>query len=225
MRTILALVEGLTEKRFVDEVIRPYLLTCEIVITPTICTTRINPAGSDYKGGTITYERFKKQLNQLLRSSHSYVTMMLDYYALHPTFLLNVQEYRNCFEKVTYIENKLLDDIDHVHRFIPYFQLHEFEGLLFSSPETIAGYFENPESLRIKLAEIRDQFATPEEINDNPKTCPKRRLLNICYPRYDKIFHGPLIAGQIGLETMRSECQHFNEWLTKLENLPELTET
>jgi hypothetical protein len=40
------------------------------------------------------------------------------------------------------------------------------------------------------------------------------------YPGYDKTGFGPRIAQRIGLETLRKECRHFNEWLKKLEALP-----
>ena len=35
----------------------------------------------------------------------------------------------------------------------------------------------------------------------------------------DKVFHGPMIASQITLKTMREKCGHFNEWIKRLENL------
>jgi len=57
-----------------------------------------------------------------------------------------------------------------------------------------------------------------EEINDNPATVPSRRLLTL-FPSYQKTFHGPLIVKKTGLEKIREECRHFNQWLTQLENL------
>jgi hypothetical protein len=38
---------------------------------------------------------------------------------------------------------------------------------------------------------------------------------------YSKVDDGILLLKEIGLDTLRNECPHFNEWLNKLENLPE----
>jgi hypothetical protein len=57
-------------------------------------------------------------------------------------------------------------------------------------------------------------------INDGEETAPSKRIGKEI-PDYlgAKPTAGPIIAGKIGLETMRMKCPHFNEWLTKLENL------
>jgi hypothetical protein len=47
------------------------------------------------------------------------------------------------------------------------------------------------------------------------RTSPGLQLM----PDYQKTFHGPLIAAEIGLVALRGACPHFNEWLTKLEML------
>ncbi|WP_258001117.1 DUF4276 family protein [Janthinobacterium sp. ROICE36] len=36
---------------------------------------------------------------------------------------------------------------------------------------------------------------------------------------YQKTFHGPLIACDIGLHAMRQDCPHFDAWLKKIEGL------
>jgi len=36
---------------------------------------------------------------------------------------------------------------------------------------------------------------------------------------YQKTFHGPLIACNIGLQAMRQECPHFDAWLQRVEAL------
>jgi hypothetical protein len=221
-KMILALVEGLTEHTFVKEVLKPHLFAYEVQIVPTIITTRKNPVGPDYKGGTVKYDKTKKQLLELLRDRKVYVTTMLDFYKLHQTFREYINECMNCYEKVSQIERKLLSDIDHERRFIPYLQLHEFEGLLFSSPDSIACQFKNSLALAKELNNIKTRFRNPEEINDDPITCPSNRLIKLCIPPYEPAFHGPLIARKIKIAVIRSQCPHFDAWLTKLENLPDL---
>jgi hypothetical protein len=112
------------------------------------------------------------------------------------------------------------------NRLIPYLQLHEFEGLLFSSPVTIAAPFEEEKTSKYRqlvkaLQNIRQDFRTPEEINNRHETCPHRRLKQLI-PSYRKVFHGVMIASKIGLEKIREECPHFDSWVTQLESLGEL---
>ncbi len=102
-------------------------------------------------------------------------------------------------------------------RFIPYIQLHEFEGLLFSDIEAI-DYVMRPYQDRSqldKLREIRSQFATPEDINDGLETAPSKRLSNI-YSSYNKDIFGSRIAKRIGIDILRNECKHFNDWIVNL---------
>ena len=68
------------------------------------------------------------------------------------------------------------------------------------------------------LRNIRNQFNTPEEINDSATTAPSKRLIEL-YPAYDKVAFGILISKRIGLETIRHECPHFNQWLSRIESL------
>lgn len=87
-------------------------------------------------------------------------------------------------------------------RFLPYIQLHEYEGLLFSDPAAFATGIHQPGLARV-FQDVRDRFPAPEDINDNADTAPSRRVLN-AYPRYRKVLHGTLAA---------RECPHFRDWL------------
>jgi Domain of unknown function (DUF4276) len=53
-------------------------------------------------------------------------------------------------------------------------------------------------------------------------THPSARLEQLRDPAYDKRLHGSRLAERIGIETMRSECSHFDAWLTHIEALPPL---
>ena len=121
------------------------------------------------------------------------------------------------------VEDAILSDISSqlggrfdCSRLIPYVQMHEFEALLFSDPKTLAGGLELADDVPIR--HIRDQFKSPEEINDSPQTAPSKRILEL-KPRYGKVTDGVRISRSIGLETMRAQCSHFNGWLTRLETL------
>lgn len=88
--------------------------------------------------------------------------------------------------------------------------LHEFEGLLYSNPQVFSAWF--GESVVTILQAERDSFPSPEHINDNPLTAPSKRIRNCC-DGYDKPLHGSLQAIDIGLDSIRQQCQHFNQWL------------
>lgn len=72
-----------------------------------------------------------------------------------------------------------------------------------------------------ELAAIRSEFPTPEDINDDPATAPSKRIGRLI-PHYRKRLHGPLIADEIGVDTIRNECARFDVWLRRLESLGEL---
>ena len=71
---------------------------------------------------------------------------------------------------------------------------------------------------RSRLAAVRSQFPSAEDIDDGAHTAPSKRILTLI-PEYSKPVAGPQIAREIGLQAMRRECLHFNNWLTKLEAL------
>lgn len=69
-----------------------------------------------------------------------------------------------------------------------------------------------------RLDQIRQQSGTPEHINDNSTTAPSKRIKALI-PKYNKVLHGLLVAGETGLDRIRNECPRFNGWLTRLESL------
>jgi hypothetical protein len=90
------------------------------------------------------------------------------------------------------------------------------EAVLFSAPEQIARRFSTQDQGQ-ELTAIKAHFNSPEEINDSRTTSPAKRIEKL-YP-YRKRLDGPIIAQEIGLDLIRKECPHFNDWLTKLEAL------
>ena len=104
-------------------------------------------------------------------------------------------------------------------RFIPFVVMHEFEGLLFSDCQVFAETIAQPR-LTQQFREIRQEFATPEEINDSPVTAPSKRVEEL-FAGYQKPLFGTLAALRMGLDTIRNECPHFRDWLERLEAWPE----
>ena len=65
---------------------------------------------------------------------------------------------------------------------------------------------------------IRNEFSTPEDINDSPETAPSKRVEGI-FQYYRKPLHGALAAKRITIEIMIEECPHFKQWVTALGSL------
>ena len=162
----------------------------------------------------------KRHIQKLLQdSSVKFVTTMIDFYGLPDNFPSQENlPIASCYSQVTHLENAFEQDIGYQsQRFSAYLQLHEFEAMLFVAPDKMAQMFPDLNKTK-QLVAIKEAFASPEEINNNRQTAPSKRILSL-FPGYQKPLYGTLIALDIGLDHIRSECSHFNQWLTKLEGL------
>src|SRR5262249_18012946 len=148
-------------------------------------------------------------------------TTMVDYYALPQTgtgaWPGRAQATgRPTSEKAETVEAALNADIQvemgqgsFPNRFIPFVMIHEFEGLLFSDCSALSQAFGRPE-LEAAFRQVRENFDTPEDINDSPVTAPSKRVLEIL-PGYEKPLMGTLAVIEIGLQRICKECPHFND--------------
>ncbi len=227
MLRVHVICEGPTEETFVNEVLAPSFMFRDIFLSPSV----LGQPGK--KGGDVRYERLSADLRNRLRGdSTSLCTTLFDFYGLPADFpgrneAAKFQEPKEKANSVcTALRTRVQQDIgeNSARRFIPYVQMHEFEGLLFSDPADFAKGIEKP-SLEVEFARIRREFCTPEHINDNPYKAPSKRIISL-FPeneRYEKPTMGILAATAIGLNKIRQECPLFNTWLTKLENLPPIS--
>lgn len=213
MSRVLVLVEGQTEETFVRNVLGRYLESRGIYLIPTLATTKRVKQGASFKGGVSSYGKIKNDLGRLLKDTNAaLVTTMLDFYNLPPNFPGYAAQTGNCHQRIAHLEAAFQADIDH-RRFVPYLSLHEFEALMFASPETIAETFVNSNVLD-DLRQIGAAYPTPEEIDDNDP--PSKRLLAL-YPGYQKPLYGPWVTDAIGIPRIRAACPHFNDWLKIIE--------
>jgi|SRR5215469_8861289 len=212
MTRVHVVVEGQTEESFIRDILAPVLWPHQVYLNPIIL------GAPGHKGGNVNYARVKKDVVTLLKQdSTAYCTTMLDLYGLGKGFPgmpppPNVSN----LNKVTHIEQAMKADIPN-GRFLPYLQRHEYEGLLFSDPRAFALGIGQPH-LAGKLNTIRQGFTTPEDINDNENTAPSKRVSGV-YTSYRKVVDGTLAAKAVGIQTMRQQCPHFNDWITALEAL------
>jgi hypothetical protein len=213
------LVEGKTERDFVKEILGPYLEEqCGHMVLPVVNKTSTKNSSRVHRGGVSKYTQFKKNILALKEQDNYLITTMIDYYGLPADFpgMNRVHRVPTPEEKVCYLERQLKDDLPEELNFIPYIQLHEFEALLFSDIQTLDDVLMKFQPSHLPELHILRQQYSPEEINTQPETSPSHRL-KCFYPNYAKVFEGIAIAKEIGLERMRDECPHFNEWIKKLE--------
>ena len=229
MARLLVHVEGETEETFVNEVLAPHLFDRGFLAVSARIVGNARIRGR--RGGIRPWPTVKKDIiNHLLGDSGCIATTMVDYYALPeagdgawPGRVEASGLNSDASAKASHVEVALLNDLVsgiglnfNAERFVPFVVIHEFEGLLFSDCATFSRSIYRPD-LEGKLREIRDQFATPEEINDSPTTSPSKRVETLM-PRYQKPIAGTLAAIAIGLPKIRSQCPHFSDWLDRLES-------
>jgi len=218
VKRVLVLVEGQREERFIKDTLCPYLWTLEIDAVPKVAVTKRIKRGPDFKGGITDYQKVENDLRRLLGDTGvAAVTSLIDYYALPEDFPgADDRPSGSSAIKARHVETAWERKIGDP-RFKAFLMVHEFEALLFSNPSEMSRALHNDRVLP-ELRRIRNSFRTPEDIDDNPRSAPSKRI-NLLFPDYQKTVHGPLITQRIGLDTMRRECPHFNQWLSWFEVL------
>ena len=212
-------VEGQTEETFVRSLLAPELGAMGIYCDAHRVTTG-RRRGKFYRGGLVSFAHLRRDLELWMnqdKASDSWFTTMVDLYRLPSDFpsLADSRRVTDPMKKVELLEQSFASDINHP-RFAAYVQLHEFEALLFSDPQSFSIAFPSIGDKVGKLQAIRSAFETPEHIDEREDHAPSKQILRIL-PEYDKPVSGPLIAKQIGLAKLRQECHHFDAWLARLE--------
>ncbi len=225
MTRVLVICEGQTEEAFIKDVLKTSLEYQAIYLEPRLINTSINS-----KGGALNYDRVRRFIiNSLKQDKSLLITTFFDLYALDKRFpgLEESQKINDIYQKTQFLETALKNDIcndynEASQRFFPYVQPYEFEGLLFSEISELTAL--NSEWSRVleKLQSIRNQFASPEHINDSYETRPSKRITDALFQTglsYRKTTHGPLTIQKIGLDKLCAECKHFAGWYQQLANL------
>lgn len=214
MSRICVVCEGLTEATFVKRVLAPYVYSeGSVELTPSIIKSGTGRPG----GGNVTVERLASHMAREYENFDG-VTSLVDWYGFS----------RRNADHCTQLEGQIRDEVESlVHRvdkqkLLPYVQVHEFEALLYSDVEgfriCIDGWTTAVEQ---SLRRVREQFKSPEDINDDPSTCPSARIAAAFGKyRYRKASDGPLVAEEVGIPAMRSACPRFGAWVTWLERFP-----
>lgn len=211
MTRVCVICEGQTELAFVKEVLEPHLRAFGLETIPSLLKSRPGRQG----GGGVSVERVAQHVKHF-HAHFAYLTTLLDFYG----FQGKQDNTRHSLEQNILEEAKRQAGRE-LTCFRPYVQMHEFEGLLFSDVQQFEWVLLDgwSQDYQQKLQVIRDDFDTPEMINDGPETAPSKRLRSIFGGAYDKVEYGSIIVAETGLQTIREQCPNFNEWLTWLESL------
>lgn len=232
MARLLIHVEGQTEAIFVNRVLGSHLSGYGY----SVVAARLmgNALQRSRRGGVKPWPAVRKGIvNHLREDSRRIVSTMVDYYGLPQSSQRGWPGRAEASglalsEKASTIEDLLLAEVCgqmggsfNPDRFVPYVMMHEFEAMLFSDCAAFARGIGSPD-LAASLQAIRDEFASPEQIDDSPVTAPSKRIATLV-PGYQKPTQGRQAIQEIGLDAIRAECPHFREWLERLESLPEVT--
>ncbi len=217
MKRVVIICEGETEREFCKTLLASYFAKSNIHIQAPLIKRSM--------GGIVKWEIIKKEIETYLREKDVYVTMFIDYYGLYSKYnFLGWEESLKIVDKnkrMDFLEVAMKNDIEKSvqNRFIPYLQLHEFEGLLFNDINVF--YEQVPKEELVGIEELKQTFNdypdNPEMINNNKETSPSHRLKRII-KGYNKILYGHYFAEAIGLDKIRNKCPRFNKWLNLIEH-------
>lgn len=220
------LCEGQTELRFASKVLSTYLTLKNIIVLPQLLITNRK---KNERGGILSYQQAKRDLSFMIRGAKDneqavhYFTTMFDLYALPSDFpgFIDASTLKG-YSRVVMLEKAFGKDIN-CYKFIPYIQLHEFEALVLCDIDGLADSYPNSAE---KLAELKKEVTTQygnnvELVNNSVETAPSKRIIKALKGEYhyDKPKSGTEITGKIGVDVLRSKCQHFNDWLTTIEKI------
>lgn len=211
LNSIHIIAEGQTEGEFINQFLKEYFWkNYQVTVTYNIL------------GGSINFQKIKTMIEMCLKIyRNSIITTMIDYYGIKN--LSNFPGYtpsNNGLNNVKSMESELLKcfDSNYHWRLIPYFQLHEFEALLFSDVSAFYNISDVSQTEINQLEGILSEFKYPEHINSNIP--PSHRIKRVI-SRYNKIIHGIEVLKKIveknGFDGLKGQCQHFGEWFSQLE--------
>lgn len=208
MTRLAIVVEGQTEEEFVKNVLDDHLRQFGVEPEPILL---------DYHGGDVTVERVAHDLAHSLSPiwQNDFATSLVDFYGFRDKGDAGIDELQSQIDSAV---NQLIGQSDGAPRSFAYIQQYEFEALLFANVDAFAILPGVSTEQTTALRAIRNQFPTPEHINDHEDTAPGKRIANVIHP-YNKRANGYLVAEQIGLDTIRAACPRFGAWLTRLESL------
>ncbi|CAI9429395.1 DUF4276 domain-containing protein [Candidatus Ornithobacterium hominis] len=217
MKRLLIIVEGDTEKEFIDKVLSPYLYTKGL---QSVDCFKIKHT----KGGLTKYQHIKTDLINCVYENNVLVSTIIDFYALPKDFpkYEDAKRIVNKDERLSFLETAIIEDIEtekgkSFPNLLPYIQLHEFEALVFSSIDAIRALYSEHDAKFYEIEQVMATYPNPEDINDSPQTAPSKRLKNNQLIKgYNKVNDGIMIIEEAGIDVVLAKCPRFGKWVEKL---------
>ena len=130
MKRLIIICEGPTEQAFCNDLLRDYFQSKDIILeAPTI---------KHSNGGIVAWDTLKKQIVRHLNEGNCIVSLFVDYYRIRDSYnfpgWMTSKNISNVYDRMHFLFEQMSLNMDEKlrSRFVPYIQLHEFEGLLFS---------------------------------------------------------------------------------------------
>ena len=217
--SVYIIAEGKTERRFVNELLAPYMADKGVYLMASIL------GGTGRKGGDVRFSRAIRDIGGYLKQrGDTKISMLVDYYGIGtdwPGYAKSKKE-KDHTRKAAVMNQATADEVQRLfpernrhERFIPYVSMHEIEALYFSDPTCIAKHLNVKQK---NVDAILRACEEPEKINDQAASAPSKRLEKLSVD-FSKASVGIEIALEIGIPTMRKECPLFDDWLKRLEAL------
>lgn len=215
-RRLHILVEGQSEEIVVGNVLEPYLRGRGWTVSCSIVVTKRSAGGSFHRGGISNWGKVEREIRLLLRNTDLHVlTTMFDFYAFPDDAPgMSSMPAADPYKRVEHVEAALCERVED-RRFVPHLILHELETWVFAAADQLGLLLPEP-GLAEKLKTDARDAGGPELVNDHPSTAPSKRLASYC-AAYSKVNDGPLAIADLGIEPLRAQCPHLDEWLTKLD--------
>ncbi len=216
-RRLHLLVEGQTEEIVVNNVLEPYLRDRGWSVSVSIVTTKRTAAGSHHRGGIGSWGKLEREIRLLLRNSDLRVlTTLFDFYAFPGDSPgMDTPPASDPYEGVAHVESAMAQAIADA-RFVPNLILHELETWVFAAAEQLGWLLPDPGLVEQLQADVRAAGGA-ELVNDHPSTAPSKRLASYC-ATYSKTNDGPLAIADLGIESLRAQCPHLDEWIKALDS-------
>ncbi|MDP2904441.1 MAG: DUF4276 family protein [Methylovulum sp.] len=227
MKYLNIIAEGSTEENFVNDVFVKHFAALGIYVSVRkILTGWDRHNNKPAKGGLRQYSKFHNDVKNWITSDNqrpdTWYTSFIDLYAfpkgVESPYTTEIQNILDPYKKVAALEDAISKNIDHP-KFISYIQLHEFEAFLLVDPDRLLTMY--PDA-RKNISQLKSDISNthPEEINESPQTAPSKRIIKYL-PDYagQKAQVGPLIAEDIGITALRCKCPHFDQWISRLEQI------
>ena len=226
--------EGKTEVQLVYNLLYDRLSKTYSELLPITLPSGKNPVGGTAKGGFRRHGGYAFALKHIKNSiklhNSSIITTFFDLY----NFPNDIECYDDAeritdpIVKAAMYEQQMESDVrkeqEDVFAFLPYVQPYESEAFLFVNPLISAMEMgdsdQNVDQYESSIAEVRGGYQTPEHIN--AAKGPSKHLEDI-FPNYkkNKVGRGGFswrAAKEIGIDAISEECEHFREWISKLES-------